>query len=309
MSRVVKEIFFDVCTLTAHNMNRLQLLKQNLETLRQEYQGRIDTLFNNESKLNNKSSSTTLHESSWFTKLHKSKPIRRIHPPLMWGITVVSLTSVIGYRFYNQPQLSVGTISPVQMVAPKDGTFEDEKTTEEKRKEVRTGIIPVLQRDIQLTSELQGKLSETIEEIKKFRQEAGVFPFIKVELISLSIQQYLRNMPQQDWQLIQSAITNEKKGNNLELPPTSQQAITQLRNYGQSTSSQTLKGLLVTIEKSRQRYNQVQKEASSSQTSALTPELLTIFLNLDNSTWQTTDKTLKTTLNRILLQGASPRNS
>ncbi len=79
-----------------------------------------------------------------------------------------------------------------------------------------------------------------------------------------------------------------------------------MRNYGKSTSSQTLKGLLVTIEKSRQRYNQAQIEVSSSQTSALTPEVLTTFLNLDDNNWQTTDKTLKITLNRILLQGLPP---
>ena len=49
----------------------------------------------------------------------------------MLGLTVMSLTTVIGYRFYNQPQLSVGTVSPVKVFAPNDEEFVDEKTTEE----------------------------------------------------------------------------------------------------------------------------------------------------------------------------------
>ena len=45
----------------------------------------------------------------------------------MFGITVVSMTGVIGYRFYNQPQLAVGNISPITVVAPKDAKFADQK--------------------------------------------------------------------------------------------------------------------------------------------------------------------------------------
>ena len=73
----------------------------------------------------------------------------------MFGITVVSLTGVIGYRFYNQPQLAVGNISPITVTAPKDAKFADEKTTEERRKDVRAGIIPRLKRDDQLTQSLK----------------------------------------------------------------------------------------------------------------------------------------------------------
>jgi putative nucleotidyltransferase with HDIG domain len=287
-------------------MNTLQLLKQNLEKLRQKYQSRRRSLLKENQPLEKKSSSTTLNNSDWLAKLHKSKPIRQIHPPLMWGIAVISLTSVIGYRFYNQPQLSAGTVSPVTVVAPKDGTFQDEKTTEEKRKEVRTGIIPVIQRDPELTRQLQGELTETIAEIKQLRQQTGLFPFINVKFITLSTQQYLRNVDEKDWQIIQSAIT---KGDTQKIPESKaqlKQAITQLNNYGKATSPATLKGLLETIKQSRQRYNQAKIEVSNTKTSYLTPEVFTTFLNLDDNNWQTTEKTLKTTLNRILLQGLPP---
>ncbi|MDJ0511107.1 MAG: HD family phosphohydrolase [Crocosphaera sp.] len=287
-------------------MKTLQLLKQNFEKLRQKYQNSRVSRLKAQETLNNKSPSTPPHESNWLSKLHKSKPIKKIHPPLMLGITVISLTSVIGYRFYNQPRLSVGTQSPIKVIAPRDGTFTDEKTTEEKRQEVRTGIIPVLQRDAQLTYDLQGELSETIYEIQQFRQKAGAFPFIKVEFIPLPTQQYLREVNEKDWKTIQSTLIS---GTTQTLPNSDefvQKAIEQLDDYAKKTSPTTVKGLLKTIEKSRQNYQQARAEVATAKTSHLTPELLTIFLNLDEPSWQATQKTFTTTLHRILLQGLPP---
>ncbi|TRT75458.1 MAG: hypothetical protein EWV64_12910, partial [Microcystis flos-aquae Ma_QC_C_20070823_S18] len=50
----------------------------------------------------------------------KSRSLRR---PLIFLFTVGCLTSVVGYRFYNQPKLAVGTISPVTIIAPEDARF------------------------------------------------------------------------------------------------------------------------------------------------------------------------------------------
>ncbi|MDJ0729364.1 MAG: HD family phosphohydrolase [Crocosphaera sp.] len=286
-------------------MKTLQLLKRNLEKLRQHYQkSRPSSQLENQD-LAKKVPAKPLHHSDWLTKLHKSKPIRQIHPPLMLGITVISLTSVIGYRFYNQPQLSVGTVSPVTVLAPEDGTFNDEKTTEEKRKEVRTGIVPILQRDIQLTSQLKGELGETISEIKQLRQQAGTFPFIRGTLIPVEIQQYLRSVDEKTWQTIQSTLVSDREPSPT-LQPHSKEAITQLKNYEDTTSDTTLKGLFETIKQSRQRYHAAKREVLNAKTSNLTPELLGTFLDLEDSNWQTTQKTLNTTLNRILLQGLPP---
>ncbi|MDJ0843379.1 HD family phosphohydrolase [Crocosphaera sp.] len=286
-------------------MKRLQLLRQNFEKLRQQYQKSRRSSPPKNQDLATKVPFNPLHQSEWLRKLHQSKPIRQLHPPLMLGITVISLTSVIGYRFYNQPQLSVGTVSPVKVVAPKDGTFKDEKTTEEKRKEVRTGIIPILQRDLQLTSQLKGELTETITEMKQLRQQAGTFPFISGSLIPLETQQYLRSIDEKTWQTIQSTLINgDESSPNLQTH--SQAAITHLKNYEDKTSTTTLKGLFDTIKQSRQRYHAAKREVLKTQTSNLTPELLGTFLDLEDKSWETTQKTLNTTLNRILLQGLPP---
>ncbi len=287
-------------------MKRLQLLKRNLEKLRQKYQKSRHLRLPKEESLAEKPPTQAHKQQDWLSKLHKSKPIRTLHPPLMWGLTVISLTSVIGYRFYNQPQLSEGTVSPIKIVAPKDGEFIDEKTTEAKRKEVRTGIIPILQRDLQLTSQLKGDLTETISEIKQFREQAGAFPFISGSLIPLGTQQYLRSVDEKSWQTIQAALFSDKSEPDPKLQPETKEAITWLKSYEKSTSTTTLKGLLKTIKQSRQRYYAAKREVLNAKTSNLTPEVLGTFLDLDDDTWPTTQKTINTTLNRILLQGLAP---
>lgn len=250
------------------------------------------------------STSVDTQPAHLITKLHKSQPIRKVHPPLMWGLAVISLTSVIGYRFYNQPQLSVGTESPVTIIAPKNGTFEDRKTTEEKRKEVRTGIVPVLQRDLRLTAQLKLELAEVIAEIKQLRQETAPFPFISIETIPLAIQQDLRTATDKDWQGIVKTLTTEEAPN-----PTSEAlepAIEQLNDYRQATSPEALKELLNTIKQSRQDYAQVRSEFFSITTSHLTPDLMAEFLSLDEATWQKTETTLTSTLQKVLTQGIPP---
>lgn len=287
-------------------MKTLQFLRQYLEKL-----GLSDENGRGLSFIDQKSSKTNLgtnkpHSSDWINKLHKSQPIRKVHPPLMWGLAVVSLTSVIGYRFYNQPQLSVGTEAPMTIIAPRDGTFEDPKTTEEKRKEVRTGIVPVLQRDVQLTSQLKLDLAEAIAEINQFREQTAPFPFIDVNLIPLDVQHELRTATEKDWQTIVNELATDKTPSPNQLTPTLKTALQQLRDYGQTTSPSTLTELLDTIEQSRQRYAQVRAEFSKVTTSHLNPALIGEFLSLDDSTWQQTQQTLTKTLQKILTQGIPP---
>ncbi|GBF79410.1 metal-dependent phosphohydrolase [Aphanothece sacrum FPU1] len=241
-------------------------------------------------------------------KLHGCVPIRKIHPPLMWGLTVVSLTSVIGYRFYNQPQLSVGTVSPITIIAPQDGTFQDPKTTEEKRKEVRTGVIPVLQRDVELTNQLTLNLSNAIDQIDLLRVQTAPFPFFNVGVLSLSIQQYLRSCPEQDWQMIVKAITTNQGAdllskNSSDLQPTIKNALRQLNNYRKTTSDDNFNILLTKINQSRNNYASAILKSSTFKTSGLTPKLTLDFLNLDDSTWKKSKPILRQTLQRILTQG------
>ena len=66
--------------------------------------------------------------------IHKAqlKPKKRRHfisSPSFFVLTVVSLTSLIGVRFYDQPKLAVGREAPETIKAPWDASIPDFKTT------------------------------------------------------------------------------------------------------------------------------------------------------------------------------------
>ncbi|MEM8778065.1 MAG: HD family phosphohydrolase [Cyanobacteria bacterium P01_G01_bin.49] len=289
-------------------MKTVQFLRQYIEKLRHPSGDDPSLSPTKEKSLHKPPKPNIRKPSNWLEKLHNSQSIRNIHPPLMWGLAVVSLTSVIGYRFYNQPQLSVGTESPVTIIAPTNGEFKDLKTTEEQRKKIRTGVVPVLQRDILLTAQLQRELVEAIAEIETLRQQTAPFPFVSVDVISLKTQQYLRSATEQDWQIIVTTLTSdEQTTTNLQkFKPNLRVAIEQLNNYRQASSNTILEGFIKTIEQYRQRYAKARREFSGITTSHLTSELITQFLSLDDATWQKTQQTLTVTLQKILTQGIPP---
>ena len=67
--------------------------------------------------------------------------------PLILVVAVMSITTLMGQRFYDQPALDVGRVSPSTIVAPESVSVEDSHSTEEKRKAARTGAVPVLRMD------------------------------------------------------------------------------------------------------------------------------------------------------------------
>ena len=193
-----------------------------------------------------------------------SRKIRKIHSPVMFGLTVVSMTGVIGYRFYNQPQLAVGNISPITVVAPKDAKFADQKTTEDRRKDVRAGIIPRLKRDDQLTQSLKQNRGALLDQINQLRRIGSPFPFISTNILSLADQQYLRNCPEEQWQLLLKTLQSSTPSRDLS--PQLQKISKRLGYFLQESSqaaSKTestqnldaeLKSLILKVEKAREQY-------------------------------------------------------
>ena len=76
-------------------------------------------------------------------RLSPCRPRRRRknirHPRLAFALTVLSLTAILGQRFYNQPGLQVGSVAPSTVFAPDDAQVEDKETTEERRRDARNG--------------------------------------------------------------------------------------------------------------------------------------------------------------------------
>ncbi|MGK7877830.1 MAG: HD family phosphohydrolase [Xenococcaceae cyanobacterium] len=243
---------------------------------------------------------------------------RKAHQPLMFALTAVSLTSVVGYRFYNQPQLAVGTVSPVTIKAPRDGSFEDTKTTEEKRKEARNGIVPVLMQDTEITQQIVVKLATYLQQIGQLRQLAGPFPFVDVKVLSLPSQQYLRSCQEGEWQKILAALNNDQEVNPSEpgfgsSDGTHQQpnlarekAIAELKTYRKQVSDSEFESLTARISEARTGYAKARKRFLEQRIPELGSEEKITLLRLKNETWQETRKSMLQALRRILTQGIPP---
>ncbi|MEB3160144.1 MAG: hypothetical protein VKL20_01650, partial [Synechocystis sp.] len=247
-----------------------------------------------------KSSQSVDSESIW-QKLHRSKLIRIAHPPVMLGVTVVALTGVVGYRFYNQPQLSVGTRSPYTIYAPTEGEFLDEKTTEEKRKEIRTGTVPRLQRDPELTAQIQQAGQDYLNQISQLRDLTAPFPFISPNDFSLDTQQRLRSLSDAEWQQFKIYLNQPSSPlvSSPELVKIQQIVAPKIAN----ASPATVQTWLQSIDKARQRYQSVAAGLPMIAQGSLNSDTIIAALQLDNATWKTTEAVITQTYDRVLTQG------
>ncbi|MGL5033135.1 MAG: hypothetical protein ACRC6M_04960, partial [Microcystaceae cyanobacterium] len=235
---------------------------------------------NDEKKVVSPSLHTSIPLSCLAQRVHDSRKLRRLHHPLMFGLTVISLTSVVGYRFYNQPQLAVDRIAPITVIAPRTAEFTDEKTTAEKRKEVRAGTVPRLKRDVTVTQNLKQSRGELLDQINDLRKLGAPFPFIDPQIISLLEQQQLRSSSETDWPQLRDRLT---------FPP--------------SLTDAQRQTLIVRITEARSRYQAVLGKLSQGNSAELSPQTIVAALQLNNQTWKTTQQTIIRVFDRILMQG------
>ncbi|MGK7934000.1 MAG: HD family phosphohydrolase [Microcystaceae cyanobacterium] len=243
-------------------------------------------------------------------KIFSSKSSYTIHPPLMFGIAVLSLTGIVGYRYYNQPQLAVGTVAPETIFAPKDGSFEDPKTTEKKRKAAETSIIPLLKRDPNKTIQLRVQVSQTLEEIQKLRNSAGAFPSLPTDFLSIEAQRYLRNTSEEEWEIIQSYLvkTEEEETDEDKQPliPLAGLIITQLRQQQEQMPAEDFEKQLKVINRMRQKYQLFKETLPSAAVTELSELQVLQFVNLPEEEWQFTKQQTSEGVHRILTQGIYP---
>ena len=243
------------------------------------------------------------------------RPMHRVQKncsSLMLVLAVISLTSVTGYRFYNQPKLDVGKKAPETIVAPFDARFEDTKTTEEKRKKARSEFAPVLMFDASVNQEIYQKLEEAIAQGNEIRSPAGSFPFIKNSVLSNSSQLYLRQAPEWEWRTVLLTVntTGDIKQTSLTdvankpLDPAFAVAVTELQSYRRLTSPQAFSTLLEIISFSRQRYASTVVTVQP-QIDWGSPYDISL-LDLSNEAWKQTQKGIYQAAQRILTQGIPP---
>ncbi|MBD2354898.1 HDIG domain-containing protein [Tolypothrix sp. FACHB-123] len=222
----------------------------------------------------------------------------------MFVLVVLSLSSGIGYRFYNQPLLDVGKIAPQTLIAPSSANVEDVTTTEEKRREARSGATAVWVVNPQVNEQIHQNLQELLLKGAEIREQLGNFPFVKTSILSTSTQTYLREAPEQQWQTLLRILEQNATLSGLSFEQ--QRAIINLRNYRNATSSQALSQLLKAIAQARQRYNLTLAILKANPQTQPQTIYDATFLNLSDADWQTTQVQLRQTLERMLAQGIYP---
>ena len=246
-------------------------------------------------------------------------PAGKERSPVMWVMAVVSLTSVMGNRFYNQPTLDVSKAAPQTIRAPFDASVEDTKTTEEKRKAARTGSVPMLMFDNSLTQEIYQNLQQSFDKVEELRQLSGSFPFVEITILSDATQRYLRQSKEQEWLAILASLDTDKKFNpsdssGVALPGPVQeqsnlalaQAVSELQRYRNQSSPQNLSALIESISLARQSYAQALRQLSQPLAGDSGRHYDAYALELSDEAWQETQKGINQAAKRILTQGIPP---
>jgi cyclic-di-AMP phosphodiesterase PgpH len=242
----------------------------------------------------------------------------KISPPVMWVVTVVSLTSVMGNRYYNQPKLDVSKAAPQTIRAPLDASVEDIKTTQEKRKAARTGSVPVLMFDQSITQQIIQELQQTLDNAEELRQMSGPFPFAETNVLTDSTQRYLRQMKEGEWQNVLAQVNSAPTVQSSESPGLQSnrveqiqnlsfaQAVSELQRYRQTNSPQEFSALIESISLARQGYIQALRQLSDLLGAQSSQPYDTSILELSDEAWQETRSGITTASKRILTQGISP---
>lgn len=284
-------------------MGKFHLIKNKVHQWQQKYQTQIPFLL---------SESTSRKVSALQTQSHSSqKPKLSAEAPLVFAVTVISLTGVVGQRFYNQPELAVGTISPQTITAPFYAKVEDSETTKEERKAARTGFVPVLKIDPEATGKINQNLEYIFQSIDEMRQLADSFTFVEEDILSLSSQRRLGSSKDQEWQSVLSAVLKSQGKQDLppSLKPSLRQSIRELRDYRQKVSDAEFSELLAKISQVRKNYSQSKKQIFENRESNLI-NLITNYedtlIELGDQTWRETKSGIRRVSERILTQGIPP---
>ena len=238
----------------------------------------------------------------------KRGKLNRYACPLLLTLAIASLTSAIGHKLYNTPQLSVGTEAPETLRAPRGASVEDTETTEQMRLEASQGAIPVLAVDSGINQRIYQSLSLLIGAGDDYRQQAGPFPFVDSAILSTPAQNYLRSAPQEDWQRIftllergQAAISEAPALSSAQ--PSQELAILELQGYKRTASDDDFSALKQSIVRARQSYQLAATALGKESSERLAPLINSRLLFLDDQDWQQGKLAMRKTLERILLQG------
>lgn len=263
-----------------------------------------------------------LHSSSarldTFTTFQSKKPTSSLknqaRSPVLLLVAVVSLSSTLGHRFYNQPKLDVGTSSPQTIKAPLSASIADYKTTQEQRKAARIGAVAILMLDRTVDSQIDRELQLFLQQGSQMRESSGSLPLVRSDVLSTGVQLYLRGCAEWEWRSILAQVGDGAAANgrlSLKSPgipaPTAnksqQDAVAQLQAYSRSVSPSEFKNLTDSIEEARSRYLNAIDAIGTKSVSEYGIIYDTSLFDLSDADWQQTQTGISLAAKRMLAQG------
>jgi putative nucleotidyltransferase with HDIG domain len=130
-------------------------------------------------------------------------------------LATLTLTGSIGQKFYNQPELAIGSVAPYTIEAGASARVENPEETEALKRNARRGADPVLVTDPELTAEIYRQFDREIERVTTLRTTAGAFPYLKSDILSNPVQSFLRRCPHERWHEILGKLDLRASGIDL----------------------------------------------------------------------------------------------
>jgi cyclic-di-AMP phosphodiesterase PgpH len=224
-------------------------------------------------------------------------------------LALVSLTGTIGYRFYNEPQLTINTRAPQTIYAPQTVVVEDKIATANARKLVKQKReLNVFALSQPLTESIENDFSTLIIQAQALRTLAGPFPFLDPTTSSTEVQQTLRHLSPPELKALLKAV--ESRDRSASKPtqegrsPELQKAITELETlYRKAGTTATQRNQLrQSIILANERYQLAQRSISAQ----LADLDIAPILDLPESDWKSFHQRLALVLHRMLAQGVAP---
>lgn len=192
---------------------------------------------------------------SWLRSPQSNRPARP-YPPLIVGLAVLSLTVVMGQRFYNQPELAIGRQSPMTIIAPKTVRVVDLKTTEDKRQAARVGAVAALRRDLTINQQISQELRDYLDRANQLRDRLLPPPIVPIDLLSIQTQWELFACPEIDWRPWYQAQLSGRPGPSALGSAASQTLLAQVETVLRSQPVSRRRVLLAQLERAHQAYRQ-----------------------------------------------------
>ena len=246
----------------------------------------------------------------------------RWRPAIALTLSILLLTTAMGQRYFRQPELQAGTVSPKTVIAPENALVVDEETTEERRSAARNGAVPVLLPDPEINTRIQNSLASLLRQADILREQAGDFPFLEGGVLPTVTQSYIREAPAQEWDDIWVVVTavasdvlraeeqpvniNTLLTNRLDfrkLNTQQQRAARDLVRYQQFESALDLQALQLVINTARADFRRAAAELQRlAQAERGLPNDPMLF-QLSGKDWKTVQRRVSLTLDQMLLQG------